>query len=64
MFRSMKTWKAGPSDQLVTCSLMACCLIELSVMMDTLYICLGQYGSHWACVLMEPWKGGLWEEDV
>lgn len=38
MFRPMKTQKAGPSDQLVTYCLMACCLIELSVVMDVFYI--------------------------
>lgn len=58
----MKTQKAGASDQRVTYSLMACCLIELSVMMDALYICLVLNGSHWACVLTEPWKGGLYEK--
>jgi hypothetical protein len=42
MFRPVKTQKAGPSDQLVTCSLMACCLVELSAMMDVFYICLVQ----------------------
>lgn len=38
----MKTQKAGPSDQLVTYCLMACCLIELSVVMDVFYIWLFQ----------------------
>lgn len=57
----MKIQKAGASDQLVTYSLMACCLIELSMMMDMFYICLVLYGSHWACVLMEHWKGSLRE---
>lgn len=42
MFRLMKTQKAGPSDQLVTYSLMACCLVELSVMIDVFDICLVQ----------------------
>lgn len=42
---SRELWNSGP--------------VDVSVMTEMLCVCSVQYSSHWPCVALEPWKGGL-----